>query len=168
VVVELDPVADHTTGVLQGFEAVPVDALLLQRANHPLHEAVLLRGVGRDELLLQAIAFDQRRVAATGEDQTVVRAQQERLLHAPQRAEAGDQGLLQGRPALLLLRRPRTPRLDLRPKPDLALPYLPAAQPDHPLHRVLVEPQQVGHRPVAKGRVVLDHRLDRFGKMGLN
>jgi len=81
VVVELDPVADHAAGVLQGFEAVAVDALLLQRANHPLHEAVLLRGVGRDEFLLQAIAFDQRRVTAAGEDQAVVRTQQEGLLH---------------------------------------------------------------------------------------
>ena len=46
VVVELDPVADHAAGVLQGFEAVAVDALLLQRPDHPLHQAVLLRGVG--------------------------------------------------------------------------------------------------------------------------
>ena len=73
VVVKLDPVANDTTGVLQGFEAVPVDALLLERADHPLHQPILLRRVGRDELLLQAIALDQRRVAAAGEDQAVVR-----------------------------------------------------------------------------------------------
>ncbi len=35
------------------------------------------------------------------------------------------------------------PSLDPRPKPDRALPDLPAAQLEHPLHRVLVEPQQV-------------------------
>jgi hypothetical protein len=81
VVVELDPIADHAAGVLQGFEAVAVDALLFQRADHPLHETVLLRGVGRDELLLQAVTFDQRRLVAAGEDQAVVRAQQERRLH---------------------------------------------------------------------------------------
>lgn len=45
VVIELDPVANGTTGLLQGFEAVPVDALLLQRADHPLNQAVLLRSV---------------------------------------------------------------------------------------------------------------------------
>jgi len=95
VVVELDPVANDTAGMLQSLEAVAVDALLLQRPDHPLHQAVLLRGVGRDEFLLQAIAFDQRRVTAAGEDQAVVRTLQEGLLHAPQRTEACDQGLLQ-------------------------------------------------------------------------
>ena len=52
VVVELDPVANDTAGMLQSLEAVAVDALLFQRPDHPLHQAVLLRGVGRDEFLL--------------------------------------------------------------------------------------------------------------------
>lgn len=95
VVVELDPFADHSASVLQGFEAVTVDALLLQRPNHPFHQSILLRGVGPDELQLQIIAFDQRHVAATGEDQAVVRAQLKGLPHAPHRTETGDQGLLQ-------------------------------------------------------------------------
>ncbi len=68
VVVELDPVANDTTGVLQGFETVPVNTRLLQRADHPLLQVVLLWGRGRDELLLQSVAFDQRRVALAGED----------------------------------------------------------------------------------------------------
>ena len=72
VVVELDPVTDHAGGVLLTLEAMPVGALLLQRADDPLHHAVLLRTVRGDELLLQAIAFDQGRVAAAGEHQTVV------------------------------------------------------------------------------------------------
>jgi len=38
----------------------------------------------RDEFLLQALAFDQLGVAATGEHQTVVRAQQERSIESPQ------------------------------------------------------------------------------------
>ncbi len=38
----------------------------------PLHEAVLLRGVGRVEFLFQAVASDQRSVAAAGEDQAIV------------------------------------------------------------------------------------------------
>ena len=41
MVVELDPVADHAAGLLQGFEAVEVDTLLFQRADHPLHQLVL-------------------------------------------------------------------------------------------------------------------------------
>lgn len=90
VVVVLDPVANDTADVLQGFKAVPMNALLLQCPDHPLYQAVLLRRVGRDELLSQAIAFHQRRVAAAGEDQAIVRTQQEWLLYAPQRAKAGN------------------------------------------------------------------------------
>lgn len=51
MVVELDPVADHSHRVLLGFEAVPVDALLLQGADHALDHAILLRAVRGDELL---------------------------------------------------------------------------------------------------------------------
>ena len=51
VVVEADPVADDPTGMLQGLEAVAVDALLFQRADHPLDHSVLLRAVRRDEFL---------------------------------------------------------------------------------------------------------------------
>lgn len=43
VVVGLDPVTDQAAGVLQGFEAVRVDALLPQRADHPRHQPILLR-----------------------------------------------------------------------------------------------------------------------------
>ena len=110
--------------------------------------------------------------------------QQERLFHASQRTEAGDQGLLEralggarfvapgdvptqqfpaeavdhqrqrgpavtpgpntaqvGRPALVGMGGPGTPRLDPGPKPDRARPDLPAAQLKHPLHRVLVKPE---------------------------
>lgn len=69
MVVELDPVADSATGVLQGFNAMTVDALLLKCLDHPLHHAVLLQSVGRDAFLLKTIAFDQSRVAAAGESQ---------------------------------------------------------------------------------------------------
>ena len=95
VVVEVDPVADEAAGVLQRLEPVPMHALLLERADHPLDQAVLLRAVRRDEFLAQAVAPNQGREAAAGEDQPVVRTQQERLRHAAQRAEARDQGLLQ-------------------------------------------------------------------------
>ena len=62
VVVEADPVADGTRGVLDAVEALAMDALLFQGPDHTLDHAVLLRAVGRDELLPQAVAFDQGRV----------------------------------------------------------------------------------------------------------
>ena len=72
VVIELNPVADDAHGMLLCLEAMPVDTLFLQRPDHSLDHAVLLRAVGRDELLPQAIATDQAGVVPTGEDQSVV------------------------------------------------------------------------------------------------
>ncbi len=58
--------------------------------DHALHHAVLLGRVRRDELLAQAVAANQCGVAATGEDQAVVRAKQEgaaaRVPSVPKRA----------------------------------------------------------------------------------
>jgi len=53
MVTKCNSVADHAAGMLQGFEAMPVHALLLQRSDHALHHAVLLRAVRRYEFLLQ-------------------------------------------------------------------------------------------------------------------
>ncbi len=66
VVVELDPVANDTAGTWQGLEVVAVDAMLLQRADYPIDQPILLRRAGHDELLLQAIALDKCCIAATG------------------------------------------------------------------------------------------------------
>jgi hypothetical protein len=77
VVVEADPFGDHAAGMLQVFEAGAMLALLLERSDHPLDHPVLFWAVGRDELLLQAIALDQGRLAAAGKDQPIVRVQQE-------------------------------------------------------------------------------------------
>lgn len=68
VVVEVDPVSDQATGMLQRFEPVPMYALLLERTNLPLNQAILLGAVRGDEFLTQAIASDQGREAAAGED----------------------------------------------------------------------------------------------------
>ncbi len=68
VVVEVDPVPDQATGMLQRFEPVPMHALLLERTNHPLDQTVLRGAVRRDELLAQPVALDQCGEAATGED----------------------------------------------------------------------------------------------------
>lgn len=66
VVVEPNPVCNHPASVRQAFKAVPMRALLFQCADHLLLHAVRLRGVRRDELLLKAVAFHQRAVAAAG------------------------------------------------------------------------------------------------------
>lgn len=71
MIVGTDPVANSPVSMLQGFK-VAMDALLLQRPEHPFHLAILLRGIGRDEFLAQAIALHQSRVAAAGKDQAVV------------------------------------------------------------------------------------------------
>ena len=74
VFVELDPVSNQVTGMLQRFKPVPMHALLLEPMNHPLDQAILLETVRRDEFLTQAIASDQGREAAAGEDQPIVRS----------------------------------------------------------------------------------------------
>lgn len=74
--------------MLQRLEAVPMHALLQERTDRPLDQTVLLGAVRRDELLAQPVASDQRRKAAAGEDQAIVRTQQEWLGHTAQRAEA--------------------------------------------------------------------------------
>ena len=60
VVVEADPVTDDAGRVLDAVEALAVNALLLQRADHALNHSDLLRAVRRYELLLQTTAADQR------------------------------------------------------------------------------------------------------------
>ena len=95
VVVETDPVADDAVGVLDAFEAVAVNALLLERPDHALHHAVLLRAVRGDELLPQAIAAHQRREVAACEDQAVVRPQEELPVDPAKRSEPADQGVLE-------------------------------------------------------------------------
>lgn len=95
VVVPADPVCNHSVGVLQGFEPVAMHALILERANHAFDHPILLGAVGRNELLLQAVAFDQRRVAAAGKYQAVIGPQQEWMLDFAQASIPRDQGLLQ-------------------------------------------------------------------------
>jgi hypothetical protein len=55
MVVEADPVTDSPRRVLDAVEALAVNALFLQRPDHTLNHAVLLRAVRCYELLLQAV-----------------------------------------------------------------------------------------------------------------
>lgn len=78
MVVETDPIPDHTCGVLQGFEPVTMNALVVEESDDPLDDAVLLWAIGRNELLLHPIAFSQSGVTSACQDQTVIRPMQER------------------------------------------------------------------------------------------
>lgn len=53
--------------------AGPVNALVLEDSDDSLDHAVLLGAEGRDELLVQAITFDEGFVTSGGENQSVVR-----------------------------------------------------------------------------------------------
>jgi len=90
-VVVANPGTDDTLGLEQGFEAVLPDALFLQALDEPLHDAVLLRRAGSDELLGQPVASDGVRVALAGKNQTVVASQDDRLLGSPEVPEAVNQ-----------------------------------------------------------------------------
>ena len=95
VVVEADPVTDGACRVLDAVEALAMDALFFQCPDHTLDHAILLRAMRRDELLFEAIASDQRGVAAAGDDEAVVGPQKELTRDLSQGAEPGDEGMLQ-------------------------------------------------------------------------
>lgn len=95
-VVPLDPHADRSACVGDGAELVLPDALLLHAAEESLHDPILLRGVGRDELLPQSIVATGRAEAPALEDQAVVAAHDRRLTRRPQSAKARQAGVLEG------------------------------------------------------------------------
>jgi hypothetical protein len=67
MVVELNQVGDRTAGLLQRFGAVPMRALLFQRADHPLDHAVVLGTIdaSRQERRAVVACKVQHRVAGT-------------------------------------------------------------------------------------------------------
>ncbi len=69
--------------VLLGFKAMAMTALLFQRSDHALDHVVLLGAVRRNVLLAKTVAAYDPRVCPRGEDQPVVRLQQERRVDAP-------------------------------------------------------------------------------------
>jgi hypothetical protein len=71
VVVAADPILDYGTGVLKSFEAMAMDALVLERSDDALDHAILPRRARRDELLPQPIALNQGHIATAGVDQPV-------------------------------------------------------------------------------------------------
>ena len=97
LVIKPNPVTDDSIGMLQGLKPLTMNTLLFQGSDYTLDHPVLLRTVGRNELLLQTVASDQCCEAPAGKDQAIVRSQQEGLLHSAQGSKPGNQGLLQGR-----------------------------------------------------------------------
>jgi hypothetical protein len=71
-------------------------------------------------------------------------------------------------PALIRSRRNRRKRLNPRPESDGSFADLPAHDLEHALDGVLVHIQQVRDRAVTKGRVLLDHGIDRLDELGLH
>ena len=55
VVVPLDPVPNDPPRLLKRLERLLPDTLFFETTKEPLNDPVLLRRVGRDELLLQSI-----------------------------------------------------------------------------------------------------------------
>lgn len=60
------------TGVLRGLEPVRVNAMVLDGSDYSLDHTLLRGALGRDELVAQAIAFDEGFVTSGGENQSVV------------------------------------------------------------------------------------------------
>ena len=158
-VVELNLLTDDPAGMLPGLEAMPVQALLFQtrllsRAS-PSRSAAAVR---RDELLLQAVAAYQLRVTATGENQAVIRTQQEGFRNTSQDAEPGNQCLLQGclgSAGLATLRQVPTqqfPCMTVDTKATLSQPS------DHPRHGT--DRLTSAHSVVLRRRVMLQSASD--------
>ena len=94
MIVEVDPIANCSCCVLKAFEAMPVDALLLQGPNDSLDHPVLLRAVRRNELLLQAVASDQVSECEAGKNKTIIGAEEERALDLSERSVPRNESLL--------------------------------------------------------------------------
>lgn len=67
IVVEIDSIPDHTTGVLQGLVPEAMFGLILEESDDPLDHAILLWAVVRHEFLTFALAFAQGCVVSAGE-----------------------------------------------------------------------------------------------------
>jgi len=65
VVVPLDPVPNDSPRLHTRLERVWLDTLLFQAPKKPFDHSILLRRIGRDELLLQAIVATAPTVADT-------------------------------------------------------------------------------------------------------
>jgi len=95
-VVVVDPGPHGETGVFDGLEAPRPAELLLEGFDEALAKTVLLRRVGCDVFLRQAVVLDHGPVLARPEDQAVVVPRDHAGRGVAQRAEAVEQRFLQG------------------------------------------------------------------------
>jgi len=95
LVVPADPVPDLSPGVVEILKQMLPHALLLQAPEEALDHAVLLRGVGGDELLAETVVPESRPEPATLEYQSVVAPENGSVSLRTQRPEAGDAGFFQ-------------------------------------------------------------------------
>src|SRR5680860_961837 len=95
LVVPADPVPDRAARLLEVGEHVLPHALLLQAPEEALDHAVLLGGVGGDELLAKTVVPESRPEPATLEYQSVVAPENGSVSLRTQRSEASDAGFFQ-------------------------------------------------------------------------
>ena len=66
MVVEADPITEYATGVLQGLEAVAMNALVLERSDDPFDHAVLFGRIRGDPGFDTAISSPKCNSAFSG------------------------------------------------------------------------------------------------------
>ena len=94
LVVEADPATDRAAGLLEGLERVLPDALFFQASEEAFDHPILLGGVGRDDLLGEAVIATGRAEASALEDQAVVRTYDRCFAGRSQRPKPSQAGLL--------------------------------------------------------------------------
>src|SRR5271157_3012030 len=94
-VVPVDPAGDSGTRVGKVAEVVLPNAFLFEAAKEALDDPVLLRSIGRDELLAQAVVAAGGAKAPALEDQPIVAANHRGSAVRTQGTEAADTGLLE-------------------------------------------------------------------------
>jgi len=80
--------------MLDGFKSVTMYALFLDGSDQSFDHPILLWAMRGNELLLQAIALDQSRVAAGREDQPIIGSKQKRRFDFAQSSVPADERLL--------------------------------------------------------------------------
>jgi len=94
-VVPLDPLGDDAPHMLETFESMFPDALLLEASEEPSDEPVLFRGIRGDVLLLQSREAAGCPETAALKDQAVVASDDRPVASDTNRAEARDAGFFQ-------------------------------------------------------------------------
>ncbi len=93
-VVPLDPLTDGCLSLYEVMEAMLPDAFLFQASKEPLDDPILLRCIGRDELLPQSVVSARRSEPPALEDQPIVASHHRGWPLRPQRPEAKNAGIL--------------------------------------------------------------------------